>query len=120
MSITLIDLVLIFLWFIVGLFVFQIKGIKGTSEEISGLLSVIPFLVGLLYTIQIQKPEMIIGYVVENVGAEIIGIIKGFLYSLAYLIGANISRFAQFGTMSYRIITYLTLFIFIFYLLGSI
>lgn len=78
MSITLIDRVWILIWFIVGLFVFQIKGIKGTFEEISGLLSVMPLRIGLLYTIYIQKPEMIIGYVAENVEVNGYRCYKGF------------------------------------------
>ena len=98
-------------WFGVGLFVFQIKGIKGAFKEISDLCPIILFLLGFFYATWSQNPEMVIGYIVKNIEEVMsIGIIKGSLTSLAYLIGANISRCAQFGKMSPLIIIYILLF----------
>ena len=115
------DIFWIVIWFVVGLFVFQIPGIKGAFKEISDLYSIIPFLLGFFYATWTQNPEMVIGYIVKNIEEVMsIGIIKGFLSSLAYLIGANISRYEQFGKMSPRIIIYILLFFMLWIVLESL
>ena len=66
---------------------------------------------GFFYATWTQNPEIVVGYIVKNIEEVMsIGIIKGFLTSFAYLIGANISRYAQFEKMSPRIIIYILLF----------
>ena len=104
-----IDILWLVLWFVVGWCVFQIRGIKSIMGEISdsySILGVIPLLLGVLYGTlygTYTLPNVFIGYIG--------GVMIGSLSSLAYLIGANISRYQQFGEMSPLILAYIALFI---------
>jgi len=94
------DIFWVFGWFVVGLVVFQIRGIKHFFTMISSLFS----LLFLFLLIQEQNP---IAAFMNFIGLDFI---SGLFTSLAYLIGANISRCVQFGEMSPKIITYSLLF----------
>ena len=75
-------------WFLLGLVVFQVRGIKRIFGDISDLYSIlglIPFFLGFLYGTYTLTQNVFIGYIGS--------VIVGFLSSLAYLIGANIRRF---------------------------
>ncbi len=93
----------------VGLVVFQVHGVKKilNTMNIIGLLS---FALGLSYII-VDKTSLdaMSGYIVRFIEGNI-------LASIFYLIGANISRWLQFGKMSSRIVFYLL----ILYILFSI
>lgn len=83
----------LFAWFAVGLITFQEPRAKRTLTTVSGLftlLSVLPLL---------GQPQFILGFIG-------ISVLSGLFTNLVYLIGANISRFAQFGKMSPLIIFY--------------
>ena len=99
------DLLWIGWWFVVGLFVFQMRGIKRIMEDISGLnfgFSIVILVLGTLYGF----------YTLPNVLFCFVGsVIIGFLSIFSYLIGANISRWRQFGNMSFNIYIYGLLFI---------
>ena len=95
-----IDFFWIFGWFIVGLVVFQIRGIKHTFTAISSLFSLLSLF------LLIPEPNPIAAFM-NFIGLDFI---SGLFTFLAYLIGANISRYAQFGEMSPKIITYSLLF----------
>jgi hypothetical protein len=100
-----VDILWLVLWFVVGLCVFQIRGIKSIMGEISdsySILGVIPLILGVLYGTY-TLPNVFVGYIG--------GVMMGVLSSLAYLIGAIISRYRQFGEMSPRILAYSALFI---------
>jgi len=84
-------------WFIVGLVVFQIKGIKSFFDIVTGMFSVFSLLMILL------KPDPI----TEAFTSIGVGYISGIFTFIIYRIGANISRYFQFGKMSPRIILYL-------------
>jgi len=102
---TSIDILWLVLWFVVGLRVFQIRGIKSIMGEISdsySILGVIPLILGVLYGTY-TLPNVFIGYIG--------GVMMGVLSSLEYLIGANISRYQQFKKMSPLIFAYSALFI---------
>ncbi len=91
-------------WFIVGLFTFQIRGIRSFWEEISDFSDVLTYLslvFGILFG-TLTLPNVSIG--------SIKSIIIGFQTMLVYLIGANISRWYQFGNMSFRIVLYVFMF----------
>lgn len=84
-------------WFVVGLVVFQIKGIKSLFDTITGIFSAFSLLMVLL------KPDPIT-QAFTSIG---LGYISGIFTFTIYRIGANISRYLQFGKMSPRIIPYL-------------
>ena len=92
-----IDFFWVFGWFVVGLVTFQIKGIKSFFGGLGSLFS----LLSLFILIQGQSS---LASIIEFIG---IGEISGVFTLIAYLIGANISRYAQFGKMSPRIIIYI-------------
>ena len=96
-----IDFVWVFAWFVVGLLTFQIKGIKSFFGGVVGSLF---SLLSLFLLIQGQSS---LASIIEFIG---IGKISGLFTLFAYLIGANFSRYAQFGKMSPRIIIYFILF----------
>ena len=101
---TAIDIIWIFLWFLVGLVVFQIRGIKsfwGQTTDTYSAITIIPIILGFFYgAITLQDVTM------SLVGSIILSTIT----TLAYLIGANISRAAHFGHLSPRIIFYVFFF----------
>ena len=97
-------------WFIVGLIVFQVRGIKHFFTAISSLFS----LLSLFLLIQEQSS---LTSIIEFIG---IGKISGIFTILAYLIGANISRYARFRKMSPRIIIYIFLFFILWIVLESL
>ena len=99
-----IDLVWILGWLIVGLFTFQVRGIKHFFSLFSSLISLLSFY-GLLFN---SSPII---HLLNSIGLNIIsGVLTAPIYHLIYLIGANISRYKQFGKMSLRIIIYVLLF----------
>ena len=111
---TAMDILWVIGWFLAGLVVFQVRGIKGYWGEISDLSSIlgfVPLLLGFLYGTS-TLPNVFIGYIGS--------IMIGFLSSLAYLIGANISRYIQFGEMSPRIVVYVALFFVLWIILDSL
>jgi len=92
-------------WFVVGLVTFQLRGVKGYLEDINGLnskLGFISLLSGFFYSANTLTLSLFIKYIV-------ISVIVGFLFSRAYLIGANFSRWIQFGEMSPNIIIHVLL-----------
>jgi len=84
-------------WFIVGLVVFQIKGIKNFFDIITGIFSAFSLLMIIL------KPDPI----TEAFTSIGLGYISGIFTFTIYRIGANISRYFQFGKMSPRTILYI-------------
>ena len=90
------------LGFSVGLFVFQVKGIKRILK-FSSIVGSITFLLGLYY---ITVSNINLEQVCEQIYSFIIG---GFISSLFYLIGANISRYNRFGRISSKILIYIVL-----------
>ena len=94
---TIIDIGWAICWFIIGLGAFQIKGIKSFFDTVTGVLSVFSLLIILL------KPDPI-AEAFTSIG---LGYISGIFTFTVYRIGANISRYIQFGEMSDRIILYL-------------
>ena len=102
-----IDFLWMFGWFVVGIIVFQVHGIRdywGQTSEAYSAISLLSLFLGFIYgTLTLQ-----------NITMTLIGsIILGILSTLAYLIGANISRAIQFGEMSPKIIVYILVFIFL-------
>ena len=91
------NFVWVFGWFVVGLVTFQIKGIKSFFGVVGSLFS-------LLYLFLLIQGQSSSASIIESIG---IGKISGVFTLIAYLIGANISRYAQFGKMSPRIIIYI-------------
>jgi len=83
-------------WFLVGLVVFQVKGIKSFFDVVSGLVSAFSLLMPLF------KPDPVTEIFV-SIG---LGYISGIFTFTVYRIGANISRWLQFDEMSPRIILY--------------
>ena len=104
------NFVWVFGWFVVGLVTFQIKGIKSFFGGVGSLFS----LLSLFLLIQGQSS---LASIIEFIG---IGKISGVFTLIAYLIGANISRYAQFGKMSPRIIIYIILFFMLWILLETL
>ena len=90
------DIVWAIAWFLVGLVVFQVRGIKSFFAAVSGLFSALSFVM-LLF-----RPEPL-DEVFVSIG---LGYITGIFTLFVYLIGANISRCVQFGRMSPRIVLY--------------
>lgn len=84
-------------WFFIGLVTFQVRGIRSFFSIISALFSLLSLL-SLL--VQASNP---IAVVLTLMGLDYI---SGIFTSVAYLLGANISRYKQFGEMSPRIILY--------------
>ncbi|HEC96076.1 MAG TPA: hypothetical protein ENI59_00165 [Euryarchaeota archaeon] len=89
-----------FLGFIVGLFVFQVRGIKKIWEALE-VLGTILFIYGFLSLIFLHMDftsafNEILSFIFENV-----------LSTSTYLIGANISRGRQFGVISDKIFIYI-------------
>ena len=98
-----INIIWLIAWFVVGMMTFQVHGIKKSMTAISSLFSVLSFL------LLIQESNPIVTFI-NSIGLDLI---SGVLTSFAYLIGANISRFVQFGTMSPIIIKYILAFVLI-------
>jgi hypothetical protein len=96
---TIIDVGWAICWFLIGLGAFQFKGIKSLFDTVTGVLSVFSLFMILL------KPDPI-AEAFTSIG---LGYISGIFTFNAYLIGANISRYYQFGEMSHRIILYVLL-----------
>jgi hypothetical protein len=92
-------------WFLVGLVTFQIRGIKHTFTIISTIFSIMSVL-----SLNLSQFKAILDFIG-------ISVISGVLTSVVYLIGANISRFTQFGKMSPRIIVYLIILTILLYLM---
>ena len=92
------------LGFLIGLVVFQVRGVK----KILSVLGSFGFILFVLW---------LIDAIMNGVGPEIISsriinfTIGGLIGSLCYLIGANISRYMQFGKMSPKILIYFLLLI---------
>ena len=95
-----IDLLWVFMWFVVGLLTFQIKGIKRFFGGLGSMFSLFSLFI-------LTQRQSSLGSIIEFIG---IGEISGAFTLIAYLIGANISRYERFGKMSPRIIIYLILF----------
>lgn len=93
----LVDSVWLLAWFAVGLVTFQVRGIKQLFTTISSLFSVL----SLLSLSQVSDP---VGALITSFGLDYI---SGIFTTAAYFIGANISRYEQFGEMSSRIILYI-------------
>jgi len=87
-------------WFIAGLIVFQTKG------QSKKLLSILSFFFSGVSILSLFRNGTSIDEVITYIG---IGKITGIFTTLFYLIGANISRYNQFGEMSPRIFLYLIL-----------
>ena len=104
------DILLLLGWFIIGMVVFQVHGVKdywGRTNDAYSAIGMVPLILGFFYgAVTLQNMTMVL------IGS----IILGFLFTLAYLIGANISRAMQFGEMSPRIILYI--FLLIIFLIG--
>ena len=83
-------------WFLVGLYTFQIRGIKRLFNNLSIAASIISL------AILILKPAPVVS-VMTSIG---LGYVSGLFTYLAYMIGANISRYRKFKRMSPRIILY--------------
>jgi len=97
-----IDAASLLIGFLVGLIVFQVRGVKKILEVL-GFLGAIVFMLTLMNTVLNTRNlnssyKMIISFFVGGV-----------LGNLVYLIGANISRYIQFGTLSLKIIVYIML-----------
>lgn len=80
------------LWFAGGLVTFQITWAKK-------ILSITSMIFTVLALLSLNQPQFILSFVGVNA-------VSGLFTNLVYLIGANISRFWQFGTMSRLIIVY--------------
>jgi hypothetical protein len=85
-------------WFFAGLFTFQIRGVKSAFTAISTLFSSLS-----LFSLLLQESNPI-AIVITSIGLDHI---SGIFTSVAYLLGANISRYEQFGEMSPRIVLYI-------------
>ena len=94
------DLLWVFIWFVVGLVTFQIKGIKSFFGGLGSMFSLFSLFI-------LTQGQSSLGSIIEFIG---IGEISGAFTLFAYLIGANISRYARFGKMSPRIVIYVILF----------
>jgi len=98
------DIIWLFIWFLVGIVVFQVHGIKnywGGVDQVYSAIGILILVFSLFYG----------AVTLQNMTMTLIGsIIIGFLSTLAYLIGANISRAAQFGEISPKIVVYFLLF----------
>lgn len=90
-------------WFLVGMMTFQVHGIKKSMTAVSLLFSILSVL------LLLQEANPIVTYI-DYMGLDLI---SGIFTSLVYLIGANISRFVQFGTMSPMIIKYILVLLFL-------
>lgn len=106
-----IDILWIAGWFLAGLVVFQ------TGGKSKKLLSILSFLFSGISILSLFQGETSIGEIIAYIG---IGKITGIFTSLFYLIGANISRYAQFREMSPRIFLYLILILILWIILDSI
>lgn len=98
---SLMDVLWIIGWFFVGLFTFQVKGIKWFFSTIS----IIASLLSLFLLLKTANP---IAAIANTIGLDFL---SGFFTNLIYLIGANISRFNRFGRLSPKIVLYLLYFI---------
>ena len=93
------DFLMLILAFIVGLFVFQIRGIK----KILGLISALGFI---LFTMGLLTSTLTFNFK-NTIMLALAFILGGTLGDLVYKTGANISRYEQFGTISSKIILYI-------------
>ena len=105
------DIIWMVIWFLLGLIVFQTRG--GSKK----LLSTLSFLLSVISILSLFQNEASIGEIVAYIG---IGKITGIFTSLFYLVGANISRYNQFGEMSPRIFLYLILILVLWIILDSV
>ena len=90
------------LGFLVGLIVFQVRGVK----KILSVLSSIGFLSFVLWMFNAIMNGISPETISKHIQSFVIG---GFASTLFYLIGANISRYEQFGRMSPRMVVYVIL-----------
>ena len=91
------------MWFFVGITVFQWRNYKLYWEEIDEAYSAIG-VISMFFGIVFHRFS-------SSFGDQIVGnVVMGLLSPLVYLIGANISRFFQFGEMSSRIVIYIFMF----------
>jgi divalent metal cation (Fe/Co/Zn/Cd) transporter len=97
---TITDVFWVIAWFIVGLVVFQVKGVKSLFDLVSGIFSAFSLFLLLL------KPDPL----TEIFTAIGLGYISGAFTFIVYRIGANISRCIQFNEMSPKIVLYLLAF----------
>jgi len=94
------DIIWMIGWFIAGLIVFQTRG------DSKKLLSAISLFFSAISILSLLQSEMSIGEIMVYMG---VSKITGAFTTLSYLIGANISRYNQFGKMSPRILFYVIL-----------
>lgn len=94
-------------WFLVGLVTFQIRGIKRGFTAISIAFSILSIL-----SLNLTQFTAVLNFIGINA-------ISGILTTLVYLIGANFSRFIQFGVMSPRIIIYFFIFLILLYIMQT-
>jgi len=99
------DIVSLLIGFLVGLLVFQVRGAKKVLETL-GSLGAMLFALTLVSYVLNNSGNLDPGYMSNMVVSFIVGEVLG---NLIYLIGANISRYIQFGTLSPRILIYIML-----------
>jgi len=99
-----IDAASLLIGFLVGLIVFQVRGVKKILEVL-GFLGAIVFMLTLMNTV-LNTRNLNSSYIFKMIISFFVG---GVLGNLVYLIGANISRYIQFGTLSLKIIVYIML-----------
>ncbi|RLF03265.1 MAG: hypothetical protein DRK00_09005 [Thermoprotei archaeon] len=100
-----IDVASLLIGFLVGLIVFQVRNVKKILEAL-GFLGTMLFILTLINTI-LNTRNLNLNYVFKRmVTSFFVGEILG---NLVYLIGANISRYIQFGTLSLKILIYIML-----------
>jgi len=98
-----IDITSLLLGFLVGLVVFQAPYIKRVLEAL-GTLGILLFMLALVNAVINKNLET--AYISNMTISFILG---NLLSSLVYLVGANISRYVQFGELSPRILIYIAL-----------
>jgi hypothetical protein len=109
------DIVSLLIGFLVGLIVFQVHGVKKILEAL-GFLGTMLFMLTLINTIMNSK-SLNPAYIFNMIISFFVG---GVLGELVYLIGANISRYVQFGTLSPRILLYIMLIVLILIIFSSL
>ena len=103
-----IDVTSLLIGFLVGLVVFQVRGVKKILEAL-GLLGTMLFMLTLINTV-LNSRNLNPSHISNMTISFFVG---GILGNLVYLIGANISRYMQFGTLSPKILIYIMLIVLI-------
>jgi len=98
-----IDIVSLLIGFLIGLLVFQVRGAKRVLEAL-GFLGTILFTLTLISYVLNNSGNLDPGYMSNTIISFIVGEVLG---NLIYFVGANISRYLQFGTLSPRILIYI-------------